>query len=46
MTFVVVQKRHHTRLFAQNHNDRHSVDRSGNILPGETSLDLCQAFCA
>ncbi|XP_020704040.1 protein argonaute 1B-like, partial [Dendrobium catenatum] len=23
-----------TRLFANNHNDQHSVDRSGNILPG------------
>ncbi|KAE9586115.1 putative post-transcriptional gene silencing PAZ-Argonaute family [Lupinus albus] len=34
VTFVVVQKRHHTRLFASNHNDRGSVDRSGNILPG------------
>ncbi|KAJ7970200.1 Protein argonaute [Quillaja saponaria] len=33
VTFVVVQKRHHTRLFASNHHDRHSVDRSGNILP-------------
>ncbi|PKA66209.1 Protein argonaute 1A [Apostasia shenzhenica] len=34
VTFVVVQKRHHTRLFANNHMDQHSVDRSGNILPG------------
>ncbi|XP_068646906.1 protein argonaute 1-like [Aristolochia californica] len=34
VTFVVVQKRHHTRLFANNHHDRHAVDRSGNILPG------------
>ncbi|KAI4347345.1 hypothetical protein L6164_008161 [Bauhinia variegata] len=34
VTFVVVQKRHHTRLFANNHRDRSSVDRSGNILPG------------
>ncbi|CAL9112553.1 unnamed protein product [Musa textilis] len=34
VTFVVVQKRHHTRLFANNHNDDRSVDRSGNILPG------------
>uniref|UniRef100_A0A803N897 Argonaute 1 n=1 Tax=Chenopodium quinoa TaxID=63459 RepID=A0A803N897_CHEQI len=34
VTFVVVQKRHHTRLFANNHHDRNSVDRSGNILPG------------
>lgn len=34
VTFIVVQKRHHTRLFAHNHRDRTSVDRSGNILPG------------
>jgi hypothetical protein len=34
VTFVVVQKRHHTRLFASNHNDNHTTDRSGNILPG------------
>ncbi|KAJ8424584.1 hypothetical protein Cgig2_028562 [Carnegiea gigantea] len=33
VTFVVVQKRHHTRLFANDHRDRNSVDRSGNILP-------------
>ncbi|WJX90207.1 Protein argonaute PNH1 [Trifolium repens] len=34
VTFVVVQKGHHTRLFANNHNDRNSTDRSGNIFPG------------
>ncbi|XP_031476347.1 protein argonaute 10-like [Nymphaea colorata] len=34
VTFVVVQKRHHTRLFASNHRDRGSTDKSGNILPG------------
>ncbi|XP_057968786.1 protein argonaute PNH1-like isoform X2 [Malania oleifera] len=34
VTFVVVQKRHHTRLFAVDHNDRSSMDKSGNILPG------------
>uniref|UniRef100_M8CUT1 Protein argonaute 1D n=1 Tax=Aegilops tauschii TaxID=37682 RepID=M8CUT1_AEGTA len=34
VTFVVVQKRHHTRLFAHNHNDQSTVDKSGNILPG------------
>ncbi|KAH1254294.1 Protein argonaute PNH1 [Glycine max] len=34
VTFVVVQKRHHTRLFANNHDDRNSTDKSGNILPG------------
>ncbi len=35
VTFVVVQKRHHTRLFASNHNDQHSVDRSGNVFAGQ-----------
>ncbi|KAL8146423.1 hypothetical protein AgCh_004241 [Apium graveolens] len=34
VTFVVVQKRHHTRLFPAVHNDRRSTDKSGNILPG------------
>ncbi|KAG8074533.1 hypothetical protein GUJ93_ZPchr0006g42628 [Zizania palustris] len=34
VTFIVVQKRHHTRLFPHNHNDQNSVDRSGNIMPG------------
>ncbi|MCO5572743.1 hypothetical protein L7F22_026502 [Adiantum nelumboides] len=34
VTFVVVQKRHHTRLFANNHSDKRSTDNSGNILPG------------
>ncbi|KAJ6801017.1 protein argonaute MEL1-like [Iris pallida] len=32
ITFVVVQKRHHTRLFPNVHNQQ--TDRSGNILPG------------
>ncbi|KAI6694217.1 hypothetical protein NL676_021927 [Syzygium grande] len=34
VTFIVVQKRHHTRLFANNHRDRSSIDKSGNIMPG------------
>nr|BAO49750.1 argonaute protein [Lilium longiflorum] len=34
VTFIVVQKRHHTRLFPSNHGDRGSTDKSGNILPG------------
>lgn len=34
VTFVVVQKRHHTRLFPGNHGDHNNIDRSGNILPG------------
>ncbi|KAL5732173.1 argonaute 1B [Ranunculus cassubicifolius] len=34
ITFIIVQKRHHTRLFPDNHADRRSVDRSGNVLPG------------
>ncbi|KAF3336490.1 protein argonaute 1A-like isoform X1 [Carex littledalei] len=31
ITFIVVQKRHHTRLFPMDHRN---TDRSGNILPG------------
>ncbi|KAI5084533.1 hypothetical protein GOP47_0000702 [Adiantum capillus-veneris] len=36
VTFVVVQKRHHTRLFPHNHRDKEgrTVDESGNIYPG------------
>ncbi|PUZ37585.1 hypothetical protein GQ55_9G130900 [Panicum hallii var. hallii] len=34
VTFVVVQKRHHTRLFPENHRSKDQTDRSGNILPG------------
>ncbi|XP_020258663.1 LOW QUALITY PROTEIN: protein argonaute MEL1-like [Asparagus officinalis] len=33
VTFVVVQKRHHTRLFPEIHGSD-QTDRSGNILPG------------
>ncbi|KAL6557384.1 argonaute 5 [Orobanche minor] len=33
VTFVVVQKRHHTRWFPSNHGDRRTTDKSGNILP-------------
>ncbi|KAG6537210.1 hypothetical protein ZIOFF_002296 [Zingiber officinale] len=32
VTFVVVQKCHHTILFANNHGDHQFVDKSGNIL--------------
>lgn len=34
ITFVVVQKRHHTRLFPARPNEG---DRSGNIMPGQFS---------
>uniref|UniRef100_A0A0E0GRX3 Piwi domain-containing protein n=1 Tax=Oryza nivara TaxID=4536 RepID=A0A0E0GRX3_ORYNI len=34
VTFVVVQKRHHTRLFPEDHHARDQMDRSRNILPG------------
>ncbi|CAN6304018.1 unnamed protein product [Urochloa humidicola] len=39
ITFVVVQKRHHTRLFPEDHRARDQTDRSGNILPG-TVVDM------
>ncbi|PIA63976.1 hypothetical protein AQUCO_00201349v1 [Aquilegia coerulea] len=42
ITFVVVQKRHHTKLFPWNHDDFSSVDRSGNIYPGTVvDSDIC-----
>nr|CAB3447460.1 unnamed protein product [Digitaria exilis] len=34
VTFVVVQKRHHMRLFPEVHGRRDVTDESGNILPG------------
>uniref|UniRef100_A0A6N2KG31 Piwi domain-containing protein n=1 Tax=Salix viminalis TaxID=40686 RepID=A0A6N2KG31_SALVM len=34
VTFVVVQKRHHTRFFPFDHSKRDQTDRSGNIQPG------------
>ncbi|TKY67133.1 argonaute 5 [Spatholobus suberectus] len=34
VTFVVVQKRHHTRLFPLDHGSRNQTDKSGNIMPG------------
>ncbi|RLM86725.1 hypothetical protein C2845_PM04G04760 [Panicum miliaceum] len=34
VTFVIVQKRHHTRLFPEVHGSRDLTDKSGNILPG------------
>ena len=47
VTFVIVQKRHHTRLFANNHDDRNSTDKSGNILPGKVFWLLPSArLCA
>ncbi|KAI4985628.1 hypothetical protein ZWY2020_018258 [Hordeum vulgare] len=39
VTFVVVQKRHHTRLFPEVHGRCDMTDKSGNILPG-TVVDL------
>ncbi|XP_057792868.1 protein argonaute MEL1-like [Salvia miltiorrhiza] len=38
VTFIVVQKRHHTRLFPADHN----TDRSGNVLPGTVvDTEIC-----
>lgn len=39
MTFIVVQKRHHTRMFPTNRNN---ADQSGNVLPGTVvDTDIC-----
>ena len=40
VTFIVVQKRHHTRFFPVKHDDRTSSDRNGNILPGCYIFDM------
>ncbi|KAL6898071.1 hypothetical protein ACP4OV_006667 [Aristida adscensionis] len=34
ITFIVVQKRHHTRLFPENYNDQLCKENKGNVLPG------------
>ncbi|RZB74928.1 Protein argonaute 5 isoform B [Glycine soja] len=34
VTFVVVQKRHHTRLFPVDHGSHDQTNKSGNIMPG------------
>uniref|UniRef100_A0A804RNZ4 Piwi domain-containing protein n=3 Tax=Zea mays TaxID=4577 RepID=A0A804RNZ4_MAIZE len=42
VTFVVIQKRHHTRLFPGVHGRRDVTDRSGNILPGTVvDTEIC-----
>ena len=38
LTFVVVQKRHHTRIFPANPNNGQEADRSGNVLAGALPL--------
>lgn len=40
MTFVVVQKRHHTRLFPMSSREG---DKSGNVMPGEHAHALSAA---
>jgi len=42
VTLIIVQKRHHTRLFAANEGE---TERSGNILPGTVvDSDICHPF--
>ncbi|PWA91025.1 argonaute family protein [Artemisia annua] len=42
VTFIVVQKRHHTRLFPERFYDRTSSDLNGNMLPGTVvDTDIC-----
>ncbi|AQK75975.1 hypothetical protein ZEAMMB73_Zm00001d018436 [Zea mays] len=42
VTFVIIQKRHHTRLFPGVHGRRDVTDRSGNILPGSVvDTEIC-----
>ncbi|GAB4819183.1 hypothetical protein N2152v2_006229 [Parachlorella kessleri] len=44
ITFVIVQKRHNTRLFPME-RDNQNRDRSGNVLPGTVvDTDVCHPF--
>ncbi len=43
VTFVVVQKRHHTRLFPMSSREG---DKSGNVMPGAHIDALCAALRA
>nr|XP_040246214.1 protein argonaute MEL1 [Aegilops tauschii subsp. strangulata] len=45
VTFVVVQKRHHTRLCPEVHGRRDMTDKSGNILPGTAMTLVCRGAC-
>lgn len=45
VTFAVVQKRHHTRLFPADHRRRDQTDRSGNIMPGFTFSYIDDTTC-
>ncbi|PRQ33298.1 putative post-transcriptional gene silencing PAZ-Argonaute family [Rosa chinensis] len=44
VTFVVVQKRHHTRLLPADHSNRGQMDRSCNIQPVDTEIFLPTEF--
>ncbi|ERN10147.1 hypothetical protein AMTRI_Chr13g91340 [Amborella trichopoda] len=42
ITFVVVQKRHHTKFFPQTYGDDKTSDKKGNLLPGTVvDRDIC-----
>ena len=43
VTFLVVQKRHHTRLFPMSSREG---DKSGNVMPGAHPAALSPAHCA
>ncbi|KAL4194863.1 hypothetical protein AMTRI_Chr05g61610 [Amborella trichopoda] len=42
ITFVVVQKRHHTKSFRETYGDDKTSDKKGNLLPGTVvDRDIC-----
>jgi eukaryotic translation initiation factor 2C len=38
VTFLFVQKCHHIRLFAKDHNHKNTTDKNDNILPTHTNV--------
>lgn len=43
LTYIIVQKRHHTRIFP---SDGRDADRSGNVMAGTSALTMVDLCCS
>lgn len=43
LTYIIVQKRHHTRIFP---SDGRDADRSGNVMAGMSALTMVDLYCS